>query len=200
MDIKSVVKDNVQEIIIIKDGIEKTIHILERANKNHFCRYVIDNNYVIIYHDRRDQEGYHYIDVRCVYDLNKDEKLDLSQSTYHRIKNMYVKKEFFSVDTVMSYLLNIVSFDNKKIRDFYNFMSSYNPSITKEDIKREVIKQYPIIEKYLSSLVYIFNKKQLVNELRGGFISFYAIKQDIEELDHLERIKNNNLNKKYIKK
>lgn len=200
MDIKSVVKDNVQEIIIIKDGIEKTIHILERASKNHFCRYVIDNNYVIIYHDRRDQEGYHYIDVRCVYDLNKDEELDLSQSTYHRIKNMYVKKEFFSVDTVMSYLLNIVSFDNKKIRDFYNFMSSYNPSITKEDIKREVIKQYPIIEKYLSSLVYIFNKKQLVNELRGGFISFYAVKQDLEKLDHLERIKKNDLNKKYIKK
>ena len=79
-------------------------------------------------------------------------------------------------------------------------MSSYNPSITKEDIRREVIRQYPIIEKYLSPLVYIFNKKQLEGKLRGGFINFYAIKQDIEELDHLERIKSNNLNKKYIKK
>ena len=200
MDIKSVINENIQEIRIEKDGIEKTIHILEGANKNHFCRYIVDNNYVIIYHDRRDQEGYHYMDVRCVYDLNKDEVLDLTQSTYHRIKNMYVKKEYFSIDTVMSYLLNIVTFDNKKIRNFYDFMSSYNPSITKEDIRREVIRQYPIIEKYLSPLVYIFNKKQLEGKLRGGFINFYAIKQDIEELDHLEKIKSNNLNKKYIKK
>ena len=55
---RETVKENIQEIRIEKDGIEKTIHILEGANKNHFCRYIVDNNYVIIYHDRRDQEGY----------------------------------------------------------------------------------------------------------------------------------------------
>ena len=60
MNIKTVVKENIQEIIVEKDGIEKTIYTLTRASKNNFCKYIEDMNYIIIYNDRRDQEGYHY--------------------------------------------------------------------------------------------------------------------------------------------
>ena len=84
-----VVKDNTQELIIEKEGINKTIHSLTNANKNHFFNYIQDNNYIIIYHDRKDQEGYHYVDVRDVYDTNTNEYLDLMQSTYYKLKNMF---------------------------------------------------------------------------------------------------------------
>ena len=200
MDIKMIMNNDVQELIIEKDGISKTIHTLPRANKNHFFRYIQDMNYIIIYHDRRDQEGYHYVDVRSVYDLNIDEELDLTQSTYHRLNNMYVKKTSFSIETVMSYLLNTASLDIKGKRYFYDFMSSYNPNITKEEIRSEVINQYPVIEKYLNPMIYIFNKKKLERELNGCFIQLFAVKQNIYELDRIERAKKDKLDKKYIKK
>ena len=200
MNIKTVVKENIQEIIVEKDGIEKTIYSLPRASKNNFCKYIEDMNYIIIYNDRRDQEGYHYIDVRCVYDTNTDEILNLSPTTYYRLTYMYAKKTSFSLETIMSYLLNIVTFDNKKVKQFYEYMSSYNPLITKEQIRKEVIRQYPIIEKYLSPLIYIFNKKQLENKLRGSFLQLNAIKQDIRELDHLEKQKKEQLEKRLIYK
>ena len=155
MNIKSVINENIQEIKIEKDGIEKTIHTLTNYNKNHFCGYIVDKNYIFIFHDRRDQEGYHYVDVRSVYDINKDEELDLAQGTYAKLANMYIKKTSFSIDIVMSYLLNTACLDLKRRRYFYDYMSSYNPNVTKEEIKNEVIRQYPIIEKYLSPMIYI---------------------------------------------
>ena len=196
MDIKVEIKDNTQNIIIEKDGVSKIIHTLEHASNNHFCNYILDKNYLIISHDRKDREGYHYQDVRCVYDINTDEILELSQSTYHRLTNMYVKSKMFNIHTIMAYLLNIVSFNNKDVRYFHDFMSSYNPLIKKEDIKREVIRQYPIIEKYLNPMIYIFNKNKIENDLRGGLIPLFAIKQDVRELDKLERQKAKSLIKK----
>ncbi len=198
LNIKVEIKDNTQNIIIEKDGIEKTIYSLENANKNHFCGYVQDNQYIIIYNDRKDNEGYRYKDVRCVYDTNNDEELKLTHSTYHRLTNMYVKTTTFNIHVIMSYLLNIVSFDNNNIRYFHEFMSSYNPLITKDEIKREVIRQYPIIEKYLNPMIYIFNKKRIEIDFKGGFIPLFAIKQDIKELDRLERVKKQNFDKKLI--
>ena len=200
MNINSVINKNIQEIRIEKDGIKKTIHTLTNYNKNHFCGYVVDKNYIIIFHDRRDQEGYHYIDVRSVYDINKDEELDLTHGTYAKLTNMYIKKASFSIDVVMSYLLNTACFDLKKRKYFYDYMSSYNPTITKEQIKGEVVKHYPVIEKYLNPMIYIFNKKKLERELNSNIIQFNALKQDVMKLDHIERVRNDNLNKKYIKK
>lgn len=199
MNIKVEIINNSQNIIVEKNGIEKTIYTLENANKNHFCNYVQDNNYLIIYHDRRDQEGYHYMDTRFVYDLDKDEELDLIHSTYNRLNNMYVKSTTFNIHVIMSYLLNIVSF-NKETKYFHDFMTSYNPLITKEEVKKEVIRQYPLIEKYLNPMIYIFNKKRIENEFRGGFLSLFAIKQDIKELDCLERMKKKDFDKKIIYK
>ena len=200
MNINLITNNNKQEIVIEKDGIKKTIYFLNNVNQNHYCNYVVDNNYVIIYHDRRDQECYHYQDVRCVYDINTDEMLDLTQSTYHRLTNMYVKSKSFNIHTIMAYLLNIVTFNNKEVKYFHDFMSSYNPLITKEDIKKEVIKQYPKIEKYLNPMIYIFNKSRIETELKGGFIPLFAIKQDIRQLDYLERQKRQDFDKKIIYK
>ena len=87
MNIKVEIINNTQNIIIEKDGIQKTIYTLENGSNRHFCGYVQDKNYIIIYHDRRDQEGYRYKDVRFVYDINKDEEADLSQGTYSKLTN-----------------------------------------------------------------------------------------------------------------
>ena len=113
MNIKVEIINNKQNIIIEKDGIQKTIYTLENGSNRHFCGYVLDKNYIIIYHDRKDQEGYHYKDVRFVYDINKDEEVELAQGTYSKITNMYVKSKTFNIHVIMSYLLNTFSFGNE---------------------------------------------------------------------------------------
>ncbi len=197
MNIKVEIINNTQNIIIEKDGIQKTIYTLENGSNRHFCGYVLDKNYIIIYHDRKDQEGYHYKDVRFVYDINKDDEVELAQGTYSKITNMYVKSKTFNIHTIMSYLLNNFSFNNET-KYFHDYMTSYNPSITKEEVKKEVIRQYPLIEKYLNPMIYIFNKKRIEIDFKGGFIPLFAIKQDIKELDRLERVKKQNFDKKLI--
>ena len=105
LNIKVEIINNKQNIIIEKDGIQKTIYTLENGSNRHFCGYVLDKNYIIIYHDRKDQEGYHYKDARFVYDINEDEEVSLAQGTYSKITNMYVKSKTFNIHTIMSYLL-----------------------------------------------------------------------------------------------
>ena len=91
---------------------------------------------------------------------------------------------------MFTYVKNMVNY-------FRNYLTSYNEDISLEEIRNYILKCYPRLNEFMNIKSYLLNERKIIDVFGQGYLSFYAMRQDIKLVDNIERNKTGNFDKKY---
>ena len=199
-----IISDNYcQSVYLTIDGVKKAIYETDSVSSEQYCNYFIDNNYIVIYTTRVVDEDDPYFmtefrNIKAVYDLRTNELLNLENETKSRIADMYLTSRPFTFDVVLSLLTGkMFTYDKNMVNYFRNYLTSYNEDVSLEEIKNYILKCYPRLNEFMNIKSYLLNERKIIDVFGQGYLSFYAMRQDIKLVDNIERNKTGNFDKKY---
>jgi len=203
-DIKIINNDYSQQIVLTQDGISKIIYQLSNVDANYYCNFKRDGNYIIIFTTRVvDDEDPIYMTkfnkIVSVYDLSINETLELTEDTLYRIHDMYLTKNYFSIEVVLSMLTgHYFTSDKPQVAYFRNYITSFNENITDDEIKNYIISCYPELANFKNIRSLLLNRRKINDALHQDRLSFRPIKQDIKTYSRFYEEKDKQFRKRYM--
>lgn len=194
-----VINENLK-IEVAKDGNNKTINIYRKNVKIESLSFTIgsslykefkyDSNYLLIYSKIFSKPASEKIEF--LYDIQNDERvyLDEHENLETIIKYMFLYSRDFDIETVLSVINNndLKIATEESVESFYNYLTTANSNITKEEVVSYILKQYPALSKYTSlpERISVVDYKKMMKEFYFTKLSFHRISQiiDLEKLNN----------------
>jgi len=186
-NIEIVENNGKQEIVLTIDGISKTIYELDSYSDEHYCNFIEDGKYIIVFETRvvDSDDPYYKTSFRhakAVYDLENNELLDLNEETKNRLYGMYLAKRCYSLKVVLTLLTgNNLTIDKDAVNEFYQYLTGNNDDITIDEVRNYILTCYPLLASFKDIKSYRLNKKKIEEAFNQKYLTFHSMKQDLRE-------------------
>jgi len=173
-----------KKVFINHDGKEILLANVKKIAYYFWINTVNDENYIVVY-SRGDMSNQIPLDIEGAYNIKNKSIVDLSN---YKIKvlleYMLICKKGFYLAPVLQYIndypLQIVSDD--EIEDLVTYLTSGNNNITREEIIKYILENYPQLEKHMNytDKLSVIEYRNIVEDFDTDVLRFHIMPQIID--------------------
>ena len=189
------------KVFVNHNGNKILLADVEKITERFWIRTVNDKNYIVVY-SRGDMSNQIPIYIEGAYNIKNKSIVDLSNNAIRVLLDyMLIVKKGFHISTILEYI-NDCSFGivkDDEIEDFVRYLTYGNNEISREEIIKYILDNYPELEKTMNCTNKL-NFIDYLNSIDDIYLHFHIMPQiidlssvekkrleSIEELDEVTR-------------